>query len=37
MRQIRDQCLASGTALFCKQIDKVTPLPPDLQQKEFPR
>lgn len=36
MRSLRDQCAASNVAVFCKQIDKVIPLPPDLQQREFP-
>lgn len=37
MRSIRDQCHAAGVKVFCKQLDKVQPLPPDLLAcREFP-
>lgn len=36
LRSLRDQCAAAGVPYFAKQLDKVTPLPADLQQREFP-
>jgi protein gp37 len=36
LRSLRDQCAAAGVSFFAKQLDKVRPLPPDLQQREFP-
>lgn len=35
-RFLRDQCKANGVAFFEKQIDKVRPVPEDLQVREFP-
>jgi protein gp37 len=36
MRSVRDQCKAAEVAYFCKQIDKVQPIPSDLMIREFP-
>lgn len=36
-RSARDQCKSAGVAYFQKQIDKVQPIPDDLQIREFPR
>lgn len=36
-RDIRDACIAYGVAFFGKQDNKVTPLPPDLLIREFPK
>lgn len=36
VRRIRDDCKAAGVAFFMKQVDKVQPIPDDLQIKEFP-
>jgi protein gp37 len=35
-RSLRDQCAASGTTFFMKQIDKVQPIPDDLMIRQFP-
>lgn len=35
-RSLRDQCAASGTKFFMKQIDKVQPIPDDLMIRKFP-
>ena len=35
-RSIRDQCKAAGVPFFCKQIDKVQPIPDDLMIREWP-
>lgn len=37
MRDLRDQCVASGIAWFGKQDDKIHALPDDLMIREFPR
>lgn len=36
MRSLRDQCQEAGVKYFCKQIDKVQPIPTDLMIREFP-
>lgn len=36
VRALRDQCAATGTAFFMKQMDKVIPIPPDLMVRQFP-
>jgi protein gp37 len=36
-RSLRDQCSAAGVPFFMKQMDKKTPIPPDLFIREFPR
>lgn len=36
LRSVRDQCAAAGVPFFAKQIDKVQPIPPDLQIRQFP-
>lgn len=35
-RQARDQCKAAGVAFFMKQVDKVQPIPADLNIREWP-
>lgn len=35
-RSMRDTCVAFGVPYFFKQIDKVQPIPPDLQIRQFP-
>ena len=35
-RALRDQCAATGTAFFMKQMDKVIPIPTDLMVRQFP-
>lgn len=35
-RQIRDECLENGVAFFMKQIDKIQPVPEDLQIRQLP-
>jgi len=35
-RSLRDQCQSADVSFFMKQIDKVTPIPPDLMIRQFP-
>jgi protein gp37 len=35
-RSLRDQCQAAAVPFFGKQLDKVTPLPPDLMVRQWP-
>ncbi len=36
-RSLRDQCAATDTAFFMKQVDKKQPIPADLMVRQFPR
>lgn len=36
LRSLRDQCAGTQAKFFCKQIDKVQPIPADLMIREFP-
>ncbi len=35
-RKLRDECAVTETPYFFKQIDKIQPIPEDLQIREFP-